>query len=147
MKTGFSHPPSCHPAIAYNITVAWESKEYNVYFEMVDDNGELPWFYSLKTDLEACGHFRGERQVHIGNQYFDYVGYLSERTIKCFVLGDEDKIDTIKQIETRPKISELKKIIKDVNDALVIINKYSGRNLNYEKDVYEKELKELEAIK
>lgn len=147
MKTGFSHPPSCHPSVTYNITVAWEDKEYNVYFEMVDEGKANPWFYSLKTDLEACGHFNGERQVNIGNQYFDYVGYLNERTIKLFMLGDEVKIDTIKQIEAQPQISKLKKTIKEIDDALIIINRYSGRDLYYEKEDYKKELKELEAIK
>lgn len=147
MKTKFSQPPSCHPSIVYNIIVIWEKKRYNIYFEMVDEGREHAWFYSFKTDLEACGHSTGDRQLSIGNQYFGYMGYLSERTIKIFMLGNETGIDTIKQIEVRPQIIELKKIINDVSDALIIINKYNGRDLEYEKAVYEKELKELETIK
>ena len=147
MKTKFSQPPSCHPSIVYNITVIWEKREYNVYFEMVDDDREHAWFYSFKTDLEACGHFTGDCQLSIGNQYFGHMGYLSERTIKMFMLGDETGIDTIKQIKARPQIEKLEKDIEEINDALVIINKYKDRDLHYERTMLQKELKELEAIK
>ena len=147
METGFSHPPSCYPAITYDIKVIWKKKKYNVYFEMVDDDRERAWFYSFKTDLEVCGHFTGDCQLSIGNQYFGYMGYLSERTIKMFMLGDETGIDTIKQIEARPQIIKLEEGLKEINDALIVINKYKGRDLYYERTMLQKELKELEAIK